>query len=203
MLVFSAADFEDFLEPRPDMPPAMEGRARGGGAPPGREPLAVPAARHLRRDDLARPRRLRAVNRTCRSTGLHWFFDHAETISPRNIERIKALGGGIAVQHRMAFQGEYFVERYGAQGRRATPPIRRMLERACRSAPAPTPPGSRVYNPVGLALLARHRQDGSAWFSGEEARRAGSRPASSPTSRCCRPTTFSVPRTRSRTSPRC
>jgi predicted amidohydrolase YtcJ len=40
---------------------------------------------------------------------LHWFFDHCETISDRNIERIKALGGGIAVQARMAFQGEYFL----------------------------------------------------------------------------------------------
>ena len=30
-------------------------------------------------------------------------------ISDRNIERIKALGGGIAIQHRMAFQGDYFV----------------------------------------------------------------------------------------------
>src|SRR5438876_3301166 len=39
--------------------------------------------------------------------GLHWFFDHCETISDRNIERVKALGGGIAVQNRMAFQGEY------------------------------------------------------------------------------------------------
>ena len=59
---------------------------------------------------------------------LRWFFDHAETISPRNIERVRALGGGIAVQHRMAFQGEYFVDRYGAAAAQATPPVRRMLE---------------------------------------------------------------------------
>jgi hypothetical protein len=59
---------------------------------------------------------------------LHWFFDHCETISDRSIERIKALGGGIAVQDRMAFQGEYFVDRYGKQQAERTPPIRRMLE---------------------------------------------------------------------------
>jgi hypothetical protein len=47
---------------------------------------------------------------------------------PRNIERVRALGGGIAVQHRMAFQGEYFVDRYGAAAAQATPPVRRMLE---------------------------------------------------------------------------
>jgi hypothetical protein len=41
---------------------------------------------------------------------------------------VKALGGGIAVQNRMAFQGEYFVERYGALQAKRTPPIRRMLE---------------------------------------------------------------------------
>jgi predicted amidohydrolase YtcJ len=68
------------------------------------------------------------VNREIPFDGLHWFFDHCETISDRNIERVKALGGGIAVQNRMAFQGEYFVERYGAQQAKRTPPIRRMLE---------------------------------------------------------------------------
>jgi hypothetical protein len=41
---------------------------------------------------------------------------------------VKALGGGIAVQNRMAFKGEYFVERYGALQAKRTPPIRRMLE---------------------------------------------------------------------------
>ena len=60
-------------------------------------------------------------------TGLHWFFDHAETISPRNIDRVKALGGGIAVQHRMAYQGEDFAKRYGNAMTAEAPPIRRML----------------------------------------------------------------------------
>jgi predicted amidohydrolase YtcJ len=32
---------------------------------------------------------------------LHWFFDHCETVSDRNLERIKALGGGIAIQDRI------------------------------------------------------------------------------------------------------
>ena len=68
------------------------------------------------------------VNRDIPFNGLHWFFDHAETITDRNIERVAALGGGIAIQHRMAFQGEYFVDRYGAEAARRTPPVRRMLE---------------------------------------------------------------------------
>ena len=43
-------------------------------------------------------------------------------------EVVKALGGGIAVQHRMAFQGEYFIERYGKQAAEHSPPISRMLK---------------------------------------------------------------------------
>ena len=69
------------------------------------------------------------VNRDVPLRGLHWFIDHAETISDRNLERVRALEGGIAIQHRMAFQGEYFVValREGGRGS-APPPIRRMLE---------------------------------------------------------------------------
>jgi predicted amidohydrolase YtcJ len=68
------------------------------------------------------------VNRAVPFKALNWFFDHCETISDRNLERVKALGGGIAVQHRMAYQGEYFIDRYGKQAAERTPPVRRMLE---------------------------------------------------------------------------
>src|SRR5215467_990171 len=128
MLVFSAADFEDFLVPLPDMPAVMESDLKA-------------VIRHLVENRW--PFRLHAtynetieralnvyeeVNREIPFDGLHWFFDHCETITDRNIERVKALGGGIAVQNRMAFQGEYFVERYGAPQAKRTPPLRRMLE---------------------------------------------------------------------------
>src|SRR3989441_5618178 len=128
MLVYSTADFEDILEPRPDMAPVMESEIKA-------------VVRHL--VEKRWPFRLHTtydktigrafnvydeINREIPFNGLHWFFDHCETISDRNIERIKALGGGIAVQNRMAFQGEYFVERYGAKQAERTPPIRRMLE---------------------------------------------------------------------------
>lgn len=128
MLVFSAADFEDFLQPRPDLPEGME------------EELER-VVRHL--VEHRWPFRLHAtynesisrmldvfekVNRDIPFNGLHWFFDHAETITERNIERVKALGGGIAVQHRMAFQGEYFVDRYGKEAVKHTPPVAKMLE---------------------------------------------------------------------------
>ncbi len=59
---------------------------------------------------------------------LNWFFDHAETISDQSIERVKKLGGGIAIQNRMAFQGEYFVDQYGKQQGLRTPPIKKILD---------------------------------------------------------------------------
>jgi Amidohydrolase family len=43
------------------------------------------------------------VNKDVPLAGLNWFFDHAETISDRSIDRVAALGGGIAVQHRTAW----------------------------------------------------------------------------------------------------
>ena len=67
------------------------------------------------------------VNRDVPIADLHWFFDHAETISPANIDRVKALGGGIAVQHRMAYQGEDFARRYGAESAAESPPVQRIL----------------------------------------------------------------------------
>lgn len=128
MLVFSAADFEDFLEPRPDLPASLEAELK--------EVVSLLAVNHW-------PFRLHATydesitrflnvleeaNRDTPFKGLNWFFDHCETVSDRNLDRIKTLGGGIAVQHRMAYQGEYFMDRYGKKAAERTPPIRRMLE---------------------------------------------------------------------------
>jgi hypothetical protein len=128
MLVFSAADFEDFREPRPEMPPSMEGQLEGvvRKLVENRWPWRL----HATYDEtISRALDVfERVNRDRPFGGLHWFFDHAETVSDRNIDRIAALGGGIAVQHRMAFQGEYFVGRYGAQAAERTPPVRRMLK---------------------------------------------------------------------------
>ncbi len=59
---------------------------------------------------------------------LGWFFDHGETVTPANLERIRKLGGGIAVQNRMSMQGEYFIRRYGLKAAAETPPVKRMIE---------------------------------------------------------------------------
>ncbi|MEW9583852.1 amidohydrolase [Paraburkholderia sp. DGU8] len=154
MLVYSAADFEDFREPRPDMPPQMEHELE--------EVVRVlaenrwPWRMHATYDEtISRALDVfEKVNRDIPLDGIHWFFDHAETISERSMDRIAALGGGVAVQHRMAYQGEYFVERYGAAAAEATPPIARMLEKGVRTSAGTDATRVASYNPwVSLAWL--------------------------------------------------
>ena len=57
-----------------------------------------------------------------------WAIDHAETIRDEELRRVKAMGGGIATQNRMAFAGEYFADRYGKEAAAHAPPVRKMLE---------------------------------------------------------------------------
>ena len=128
MLVFSAADFEDFLEPRPDLPSRLETDLEGVVSllASNRWPFRLHATYD---ESITRFLNVfEAVNRNHPLDGLHWFLDHAETISDRNIDRVRALGGGIAVQHRMAFQGEYFAARYGRSAVAQTPPVAKMLK---------------------------------------------------------------------------
>jgi predicted amidohydrolase YtcJ len=195
MLVFSAADFEDFRQPRPDMPPQMEGELE--------EVVRIlaqnkwPWRLHATYDEtIARALDVfEKVDREIPLSGLNWFFDHAETISDRSIDRIAALGGGIAVQHRMAYQGEYFVERYGAAAAEATPPIARMLEKGLKVSAGTDATRVASYNPwvslswlvtgktvTGLRLYPQRNcldretalrmwTENVAWFSNEEDRR--------------------------------
>lgn len=128
MLVYTAADFEDFLEPRPEMAATMEDELKQVVTflAQNKWPFRLHATYN---ETIERALNVyEQVNKEAPLNGLHWFFDHAETISDRNIERIRALGGGIAMQHRMAYQGEYFLNRYGKEQTKRTPPIKRMLE---------------------------------------------------------------------------
>jgi predicted amidohydrolase YtcJ len=154
MLVYSAADFEDFRQPRPDMAPEMEGeledvvRILAQNRWPWRMHATYDETISRSLDVFER------VNQEIPLAGLNWFFDHAETISDKSIDRIAALGGGIAVQHRMAYQGEYFVERYGAGAAAATPPIARMLEKGIKVSAGTDATRVASYNPwVSLAWM--------------------------------------------------
>lgn len=200
MLVFSAADFEDFRVERPEMPPEME-------------PELEAVVRILVQNRW--PWRLHAtydetitraldvfekVNEESPIGDLHWIFDHAETVSENSLERIARLGGGVAVQHRMAFQGEYFVERYGARAAEATPPIARMLEMGVKVSAGTDATRVASYNPwVALYWMTTGRTIGGlritperntldretalrmltekvTWFSNEEGRKGAIAP---------------------------
>ena len=161
MLVFSAADFEDFRQPRPDMAPEMEGELEGvvRVLAENRWPWRL----HATYDETI-SRALDVFERVDQDVplaGLNWFFDHAETISPQNIDRVAALGGGIAVQHRMAYQGEYFVERYGHGAAEATPPVAMMLEKGVKVSAGTDATRVASYNPwVSLSWLVTGRTVG-------------------------------------------
>jgi predicted amidohydrolase YtcJ len=126
-LVWSAADFENFLEPRPTLPPQMEAELE-----PvlrllvrNRWPFRIHATygESIERDLAV----IEKVNKETPLKGLRWIFDHAETATDEQLRRVKALGGGVAVQNRMYFQGEAYWKQYGAQTRQM-PPIKKMLE---------------------------------------------------------------------------
>jgi predicted amidohydrolase YtcJ len=192
MLVYPAADFENFLQPRPDLPASLEGGLEA-------------VVRHL--VEQRWPFRLHAtydesirrfldvfekVDRDVPFAGLRWWFDHAETITPQSLERTRALGGGIAIQDRMAFQGEHFVARYGQASAAHAPPVRGMLELGIPVGAGTDATRVASYNPwvalfwlvtgrtVGGTSLAaptnrltreealRLYTRGSAWFSGED-----------------------------------
>jgi hypothetical protein len=189
-LTWSAADFENFLEPRPDLAPRMESELE-----PIVELLAAnkwPFRIHATYDESI-DRFLGVFERVHGKTPFQTRFivDHAETVSKRNMERIAALGGGIATQHRMAFQGEYFVDRFGAAAAKTTPPIAAMLSMGLPVGGGTDATRVASYDPWvalywlttgktigGLALYdegnlldretaLRIWTHGSAWFSGE------------------------------------
>ncbi|WP_431061304.1 amidohydrolase [Pseudomonas abietaniphila] len=195
MLVFSAADFEDFRQARPELLPQMEGELE--------EVVRIlaqnrwPWRLHATYDETI-TRALdvfEKVNEDIPLIGINWFFDHAETISEKSIDRIAVLGGGIAVQHRMAYQGEYFAERYGARAAQATPPVKRILEKGVNVSAGTDATRVASYNPwVSLSWMVTGKTVGGlnlypqnnlldretalrmwtenvAWFSNEEGKR--------------------------------
>ena len=124
--------------------------------------------------------------------GIRFGIDHGETLQKPTLARIRALGGGLAMQSRMAYAGEYFAERYGEAMTRRAPPLRDVID-----AGVPLGLGSdatRVasYNPWNTLYWATtgrsvggtelhgpeqrltrmealfHHTVGSAWFSQEE-----------------------------------
>ncbi len=162
-LVADAADFENFLFPRPELPVSMEANLK-----PVLQ-LLVKKRWHFRlhatyNESISRDLSvIEQVNSETPLNGLVWLIDHAETISDDNLRRIKALGGGIAVQHRMAYQGESFIRRYGKKAAAASPPVKKMLDMGIPVALGTD--GTRVasYNPwVALYWITTGKTIGGA-----------------------------------------
>lgn len=145
-LIASGADFENFLEPRIELAPEMESDLE-------------PVIRLLVKNRW--PFRLHAtygesidrmlnvfekVNKDTPFNGLRWFFDHAETITDEELVRVKALGGGVAVQFRMYYQGELYTRMYG-QPKTQLPPIKKMLAMGIPVGMGTDAPRISTYNP--------------------------------------------------------
>jgi len=200
MLAFSAADFEDFLFPRPDMPASMEGDLEGvvrflaGNGWPWRMHATYNETVGRALDVFEKVHRDHPIDQ------LGWFFDHCETVTPQNLERIKKLGGGIAVQNRMSMQGEYFIRRYGQKAAAETPPVKRMIEMGVPVSLGTDATRVNSYNPwqclywlvsgrsIGGTLLypedkrldrltaLRHMTADGAWFSRETGKKGVLKP---------------------------
>lgn len=191
-LTWSAADFENFLEPRPELGENMEGDLKSivQLLVENRWPFRIHATYGESIERFLDV--FEEVNKETSFNGRRWFIDHAETVSEKNLKRVKALGGGIAVQNRMMFQGEHFVKRYGAKAAEDAPPIRKIMETGIPLGLGTDCTRVSSYNPWlalywitsgktwgGTVLYPKEKRlsrvealrlmtEGSAWFSGEE-----------------------------------
>lgn len=168
-LVATGADFENFDEPRPELSPAMEGQMKAviSTLVKNKWPFRIHATYN---ETITRFLNvIEEVNKETPLNGLLWFFDHAETITVENLQRVKNLGGGIAIQHRMAFQGEAFIKRYGKKAAENTPPIKSMLDMGIPIGMGSDATRVSSYNPwIGLYWLTTGTTIGGTRYQKQE-----------------------------------
>jgi hypothetical protein len=84
--------------------------------------------------------------------GLRWGIEHAETITPENIERVKKLGGGIALDDKMALHGDAFIKTYNREKALQTPLLRKMADSGVPLAMTTDGFRASTYNPwIGIS----------------------------------------------------
>lgn len=71
---------------------------------------------------------LEKMNETTPLDGLKWSIEHAETITLENIIRVKNLGGGIALDPKMALHGDAFIKTYSREKALETPRLRALVD---------------------------------------------------------------------------
>nr|WP_232816639.1 amidohydrolase family protein [Paracoccus zhejiangensis] len=134
LLAHSVGDWENFMAPAPDLAQRKDEGQNPEGDLHRIKTLLVEVGWPLRQhatygDSIGLIMDVfERVNEEQGKLAPRWFIDHAETIHDAELERIKALGGGSAIQNRMAFGGEYFAERYGPKAAAHAPPLREMLD---------------------------------------------------------------------------
>lgn len=90
----------------------------------------IPFREHISYDENITPflDALEQLNEKMPLDGLRWSIEHAETISPANIARVKALGGGIALDTKMALHGDGFIKTHGRDKALWTPRLRQLVD---------------------------------------------------------------------------
>jgi predicted amidohydrolase YtcJ len=111
---------------------------------------------------------LEQVNREVPLAGLRWGLDHCETLQPKTLERVAALGGSISIQNRMSADGEAFLAKYGPQAAADAPPIARIREMGIPLACGTDANRANTFNPwIGLHWLVTGKTLGGAKLQGD------------------------------------
>ncbi|MEO1455949.1 MAG: amidohydrolase [Pseudomonadota bacterium] len=198
-LAWSSYDYEIFADAQPVLEDGAEAYQR--------EIMTVlgeagwPFRQHITYDRSG-DRLLPIYEEVARGAGLApgWFIDHVETFTPSNLERIAALGGGIALQNRVQFQAEDFIANYGEEALKRTPNFRAIMDLGVPVGGGTDATRVTSFNPwysiqwmtTGLSrgglrmyddanLLSREEAlslwtVGSAWFTGDAGRKGAITP---------------------------
>jgi hypothetical protein len=116
----------------------------------------IPFRMHISYDENITPflDALETLNRTVPLAGLKWSIEHAETISPENIARVKALGGGIALDPKMALHGDAFIKTHGRAKALMTPRLRALVDSGLPLAMTTDAFRAATFNPwVGISWM--------------------------------------------------
>ncbi len=106
---------------------------------------------------------LEKVNREVPLNKLRWGLDHCETLRPKTLERVAALGGSINIQNRLSTDGEAFVAKYGVQAAADAPPVARVREMGIPLACGTDGNRATSYNPwIGVHWLITGKTLGGA-----------------------------------------
>lgn len=116
----------------------------------------IPFRMHISYDENITPflDALEALDKKTPLAGLRWSIEHAETISPANIARVKALGGGIALDPKMALHGDGFIKTHGRDKAWLTPRLRELVDSGVNVAMSTDAFRAATFNPwVGISWM--------------------------------------------------